>query len=425
MTLVLDNGKIIDPTKERVLKGRVVIEKGKIKDVGSIGEVDVPENSEVIDVRGCAILPGLIDAHIHITGFRSGDYIKEGLLTPFGLFVARAIKDLESVLDAGYTTICDAGSTVALHLRDAVMEGTAKGPRIVAAGYPISQTFGHGDLHFLPPKLVDARESLLTFPFQSLLCDGMDECRKAARYALRMGADFIKIFVTGGVASQRDRPEYPQMTKEEIVAIVEEAKRARKFVHAHAESSEGYINAVEAGVDVLAHGVDLNEDAINISLEKDVTLIPTLTIGDIILKFGASAGLPEWAVEKVGEIYDRHVESVKEAYRAGVRIATGTDFFIGAKEVQLYGMNSLEIKLLTEKIGMNGMEVLRAATLNAAKAAHLDGVGSLEKGKIADVIVVEGDPVESPDVLLDKRRIKIVIKEGSIVKNLMDLNNTS
>ncbi len=264
MSLVLDNGRVINPAEDKVLgKGRLVIEKGKIKDVGSAGEVSIPENSEVIDVKGCTILPGLIDAHIHFTGFRSGDYIKEGLLTPFGLFVARAIKDMESVLDAGYTTVCDAGSTVALHLRDAIREGTVRGPRIVAAGYPISQTFGHGDFHFLHPKLVDARESLLTFPFQSLLCDGEDECRKAARYALREGADFIKIFVTGGVASQRDRPEYPQMTKKEIAAIVEEAKRARRFVHAHAESSEGYINAIEGGVEVvISKGVTGNRSRI-------------------------------------------------------------------------------------------------------------------------------------------------------------------
>ncbi len=421
MSLVID-GRIINPAKNEVLsKGRIVIEEGKIKDVGSTGEVEVPENSEVIDVKGCTILPGLIDAHIHFTGFRSGDYIKEGLLTPFGLFVARAIKDLEVVLDAGYTTVCDAGSSVALHLREAVNEGVVRGPRIVAAGYPLSQTFGHGDFHFLHPKLVDARESLLNFPFQSLLCDGEDECRKAARHALREGADFIKIFVTGGVASQRDKPEYPQMTRKEIAAVVEEAKRAGKFVHAHAESSEGYINAVEEGVDVLAHGMDLNEDAINLSIEKDVTLIPTLTIADVILKFGSAAGLPEWAIEKTREVHERHVESIRGAYKAGVRIATGTDFFIGAKEIQLYGMNSLEISLLTDLIDMRPMDVLKAATFNAAKAAHSDHViGSLEKGMIADLIVVDGNPLDDPKVLLDKKKVTIVIKEGSIVKNLLE-----
>lgn len=125
------------------------------------------------------------------------------------------------------------------------------------------------------------------------------------------------------------------MTPREIRAVVEEAKRAKRFVHAHAESSEGYINAVEGGVEVLAHGMDLNDDAINLSVERDVTLIPTLTIADIILKLGPAAGLPDWVIEKTEEVHDVHRESVKRAYRAGVRIATGTDFFIGSKEAAL------------------------------------------------------------------------------------------
>ncbi len=167
--------------------------------------------------------------------------------------------------------------------------------------------------------------------------------------------------------------------------------------------------------------MDLNDDAINLSLERDVTLIPTLTIADIILKFGETAGLPEWTIEKIKEVHERHIESVKEAYRAGVRIATGTDFFIGAKEIQLYGMNSLEVSLLTDLAGMKAMDVLRAATYNAAKATHLDHLtGSLEKDMFADLIVVEGDPLDDPKILLDKKRVKIVVKEGVIVKNLLE-----
>ncbi len=310
--------------------------------------------------------------------------------------------------------MCDAGSTVALHLRDAVKEGTVKGPRIVASGYPLSQTFGHGDLHFLPVELVDPRTSPLKFPFQSLLCDGEDEFRKGARYALREGADFVKIFVTGGVASQKDRPDYPQMTPREIRAVVEEARRAQRFVHAHAESSEGYINAVEGGVRVLAHGMDLNDDAINLSVEEGVTLIPTLTIADVILKLGTAAGLPDWVVEKTKEVHDVHLETVRRAYREGVRIAAGTDFFIGSKEVQLYGLNAIELKLLHDT-GMKAMDVLKAATCNAAIAAGLN-TGSLESGKLADIIVIDGDPLDNPSILVNRDRIKVVIRDGQILK---------
>ncbi len=396
--MIVLEGRLLNPASEDVFaRGRVVIDGSRIVDAGRCSEVDVPENARVYDVGG-TIMP-----HVHYTGFRSGDYIKEALLTPFGVFVARAIRDLRATLEAGYTTVCDAGSVVALHLRDAVEERTVDGPRIVAAGYPLSQTFGHGDLHFLPVELVDPRTSPLMLPFQSLLCDGED--RKGARYVLRTGADFVKIFVTGGVASQRDKPEYPQMTRREIEAVVEEARRAGRFVHAHAESSEGYINAVEAGVKVLAHGMMLNDDAINASLEKDIVLIPTLTISDVILKLGHSAGLPDWALEKAREVYEVHRDSVRRAYRAGVRIATGTDFFIGAKDVQLYGLNSLEIKLLHD-LGMSAMDVLKAATCNAATAANLD-TGSLEAGKLADVVVA---------MLLNRNNIKMVIKEGRIIK---------
>jgi len=229
----------------------------------------------------------------------------------------------------------------------------------VASGYPLSQTFGHGDIHFLPPELADARTSKIKVPFQSLLCDGEDEFRKGARYVLREGVDFIKIFVTGGVASQKDKPEFPQMTRGEIAAVVEEARRAGRLVHAHAESSEGYINAVEEGVKTLAHGMDLNQDAINLSVEKDVTLIPTLSIVDVALKFGPSNNLPEWMLEKLKEVHEIHAESIKRAYRERVRLATGTDFFIGAKEVQLYGLNSLEIKLLVG-LGVKPMDALKA-----------------------------------------------------------------
>ena len=202
--------------------GCVVYEGNRIVEVGTKGSIEKCEDPVVL--KGYTLIPGLIDAHIHITGFRSGDYIKESLITPYATLVARAIKDLESLIMAGYTTIVDAGSIISLELKQAEKEGPIVSPRIIAAGYPISQTYGHGDIHFLLPELVDPRTSKLKMPFQSLLCDGPSECRKAARYALRTGADFIKVFTTGGIASEKDRPEYQQMTREELNAIVEETR---------------------------------------------------------------------------------------------------------------------------------------------------------------------------------------------------------
>lgn len=402
--------------------GCIVVKDDKIVSVGSKGSVEVPGDVEPCFLKGYTILPGLIDAHIHITGFRSGDYVKESLLTPFGVFVARSIEDLGRVLDAGFTTVVDAGSVIALHLRDAVREGSVRGPRIVASGYPVSQTFGHGDIHFLPIELVDARTSRLPSPFMSLLCDGADECRKATRYALRNGVDFIKIFTTGGVASQRDRPEYPQFTLEEIKAIVEEARRANKFVHTHAEGAEGIVNALKAGVTRIAHGIYIDQDGINLALERNAIIIPTLSVVDLLLKLGEASGLPSWALEKAREAHDVHISNIREAYRQGVRLAAGTDFFINSKDYNVYGMNGLELLLLVEKIGLSPMEAITAATVNSAYIAGLQNrIGLLKPGYIADFIAVKGNPLNDINLLVGEENISLVIREGSVVKKRIDL----
>ena len=416
--IVIDGAKIIDGKNPSIITdGIILIKDRRIADIGSRGEVDIPDDAKVINVEGKTILPGLIDAHIHYTGIRTGDIIKESLLTPYPTLVARAIKDLNATVNAGFTTICDAGGEISLHLKQAVEEGTVIGPRIIASGYPLSQTFGHGDEHYLPIKLVDVRESILNNPFSSLICDGADECRKAARYALREGADFIKIFTTGGVFSQRDKPEYPQFTLNEIKVIVEEARRAGRFVHAHAEGAEGIKNALIAGVKVIAHGDYIDDDGINLALEKNAVLIPTLSISKLTIEYGASTGMPEWALEKQRNMYDIAISNIKKAYKAGVLIATGTDFFLNIPEHNIYGSNSMELSLLVNEIGMKPMEAIIAATKNAALATGMeDKIGVLEKGRIADLIVVDGDPLKDITVLESLDKIVGVIKEGIIIK---------
>ena len=416
--IAIDGARIINGKDSHpITDGIILIKDKKIVDLGSRGEVDVPSDAEIIDVKGKTILPGLIDAHIHYTGLRTGDIIKESLLTPYSTLVARAIKDLEATLNAGFTTICDAGGEISLHLKQAVEEGTVIGPRIIASGYPLSQTFGHGDIHFFHPKLVDARETPFKIPFSTLLCDGADECRKAARYALREGADFIKIFATGGVFSQRDRPEYPQFTVSEIKAIVEEAERADKFVHAHAEGAEGIKNALLAGVKVIAHGDYIDDDGVNLAIEKKALLIPTLSISKLTIEYGVSAGMPEWALEKQSSMYNITVSNIKKAYRAGVLIATGTDFFLSIPDHPIYGVNSMELSLLVNEIGMKPMEAIVAATRNASLATGMENdIGVLEKGRIADLVVVDGDPLKDITILKDLNRIVGIVKEGTIIK---------
>lgn len=420
--LLLRAWKIFGTEEGSLIKGEVLIENGTIKAVGKQGELGEPSDGEIIDLGNAVLMPGLIDAHLHITGFRTGDIVKEPLLTPFGVLVARAIKDLESLIMAGYTTIKDSGSIIAVHLREAINEGTAIGPRIVAAGPPISQTFGHADAHYLPVELVDIRKTSILNPFASLICDGESECRKAARYAFRYGADYLKIMATGGVLSQRDSPRHRQFTKSEIRAIVEEAEAVGSFVEAHAQGEEGIINALEAGVRDIAHAIYIGDEGIRLAKERRAIIIPTLSIVHRILEKGSEAGIPEWGLKKSEEVYRDHISNIRKAYREGVKIATGTDFLGGP--LAPHGMNSMEIKLLIEKVGMTPEEALTAATTNAAEAAGLGNrVGKIREGYVADLIAVKGDPTQDINSLMNKDNIVMVMKEGKILKNMLKSEN--
>jgi imidazolonepropionase-like amidohydrolase len=414
--LVLDNVRVFSTERmDLVENGRILVEGGRISSAGSRGSVDIPPDAQVIDGGGRVALPGLIDAHLHITGMRSGDNVKEPLLTPMGVFFARGVKDLEKLIMAGFTTIVDAGGIVALHLREAVNEGTIIGPRVFAAGFSLSPTFGHGDVHYMPVEYVDARTSKFMKPLKGLICDGEAECRKAARYSMREGADFIKVMATGGVLSQRDRPEYRQFTLEELKVIVDEARAAKRFVHAHAQGKEGIMNALNAGVKVIAHAIYMDEEAALLAKEKDAVVVPTLSIVHKILEVGNNAGIPEWGLRKSEEVYRDHVENARKAKKLGVKLATGTDFLGGFFP---HGENAMELKIFVEKLGMTPGEAIRAATETAAEVAGMKGqTGKIEAGMVADIILVKENPLMSIDSLLKTENIELVMKGGEIVKN--------
>lgn len=412
--------RVVRGTGEAPLENGVVVIEGRyIKDVGTLGSVEVPDDAKVIDLKGFTALPGLIDAHLHLLGYRSLDMIKEPLLVPYAARVARVLQDLRSLVDAGFTTVVDAGSDVGLGVKYAITEGSAVGPRVVTAGYALSQTFGHGDEHYLPLEYVDVRTSRLrSF---SLICDGVDECRKAARYALREGADFIKIMASGGVLSEKDRPEYTQFTLDEIKAIVEEAEHANRFVHAHAQGSKGIANALKGGVKVIAHGIYIDEEGIELAKERNAIIVPTFAIVDQIVRYGEELGTPKWGLEKARAVYEDHLRNVRDAFRAGVKLATGTDFAGGVKALR-HGDNAVELAIFVERLGMTPLEAITCATRNAAEAAGLEGLtGTIERGKLADIIITRENPLADVKTLLNRDNIVAVVKEGRPLKDLIGL----
>jgi len=418
--LSIINANIFTSKNKEVIKnGIIIIENGKIKEIGKQNGINIPENSKIIDAKNKYVLPGLIDSHLHIDGFKTGDTLKESLLTPIGVRFARGIKDLERLINAGFTSIVDAGGIIGLQLRDAVNENTIFGPRIFAAGYFLTPTFGHGDIHYLPTEYVDVRTSkfMNTQEMTSILCDGEEECRKAARYALRENPDFIKVMATGGVLSQKDRPEYRGFTLKELKAIVDEAKATNRFVHAHAQGKEGILNSIKSGVKIIAHGIYIDDAASNLAKENSTILIPTFSILYNIVKNDSNIILPEWALKKAEEIYDISIENIKKAKRIGVKLATGTDFS-GANFCP-HGKNALELKLFVKNLGMTPSEAIISATRIASEATGQSKyIGTLEKEKLADLIILKENPIENIDILLDSNNIEIVIKNGKIIKFL-------
>ncbi|MEB3692219.1 MAG: amidohydrolase family protein, partial [Caldisphaeraceae archaeon] len=233
--------------------------------------------------------------------------------------------------------------------------------------------------------------------------------------SLREGGDFIKVMASGGVLSQRDRPENRGFTLKELKAIVDEASASGTFVHAHAEGKVGIVNSAEAGVKVIAHADMIDDEAIDKVLKANSIIVPTFAIDKVLIEKGSELGVPEWGLKKIEEIHSIHIENIKKAYKAGVKIATGTDFSGG---IGKQGDNSIELSLLVKEIGMKPKEAIISATRTSAIATGMEKmIGTLEEGKVADLIAVEGNPLENIEILRDQKNIKLVVKGGEIYKN--------
>ncbi len=402
--LVLIADRLFDGRGGILVNPVVVVEGSVIVDIGTRGSAEISGDYELVELRGVTLLPGLIDAHVHFSGLRTYSPA-EALTTPLELRALRAARDAEKALMSGFTSVRDCGSTIALHLKRAISEGTTAGPTIVGSGRPICQTGGHCDIHYLPVEEV-RRLGL------ALLCDSPWECRKAAREVLRDGADFIKVMTSGGVGSERDDPRHPQMSVEEVRAVVEEAHRVGKRVASHAQGAEGVKIAILGGVDSIEHGYFLDEEAVELMLQRGVYYVPTLCLVEFYKKTleNPPPGIPEWRLRKQEMCIDAMPRSFLLAYRAGVKIAAGTDYY--GPPLRAFG-NHADEPIAMVKYGMKPEDALIAVTKNASECLGLGNVGVLERGKVADIVGVSGDPITNIDAL---KKVVFVMKGGSVVR---------
>jgi len=405
------NGLLIDGCGKTPVPGSSVLVKSRlIEAVGEGREVTSPQDARVVDLAGLTIMPGLIDAHVHLWGLSSMAAVTWVLDDPT-LRAMRAVMDAWKVVDMGFTTVRDCGGVNGLLLKQGIEQGQLVGPRILAAGRVVTQTGGHGDpIHFLP---VEWSERSMV----GLTADGVGEVRKVARSQLRAGADFLKIMTTGGVMSERDVSTSCQFSLEEIRAFVEEAKNAEVRTASHAQGTLGIKNALHCGIDSIEHGFYLDEECIELMLKNGAALVPTLAVVDAIANKGSEAGVIQTSVEKARVAQKAHLASFKKAYKAGVLCGLGTDYL--TDPMTPMGENAVELELYVTRAGLSPMETIVCATRNNAQVLGLaDKLGTLEPRKWADFLVVDGDPSRDISVLRDKEKILDVYKEGSRVPRL-------
>jgi imidazolonepropionase-like amidohydrolase len=409
---VIENGTVIDGDGGAPLPdGAVLIEDSHIREVGPASAIRLPDrNITRIDAGGGFILPGFIDAHVHMWHY-DFDIMRE-VTDPLSLNFFRAIGNMRRTIEAGVTTVRDAGGSD-LGMKMAVDKGMVVGPRMQISITVLSTTGGHID-YWQPSGAV--LDEMFAYPGRPHgVCDGVDGVRQKVREVLRSGADVIKICSTGGVMSPMDDPRDAQYSMDELRAIVEEAANRRNTkVMSHSQGAQGTKNAVRAGIHSIEHGIFLDEEAIDLMLEHGTFLVPTLiAIIGILEMHETRHNMPEWGVRKARELLDVHRESIAKAHKAGVKIAMGTDV-----PVVPHGENLRELGLMCS-IGMSPMEVIVSSTRTAAEClGWQDRIGTLEAGKLADVVITRINPLNELTALEKTENITLVMKGGDIVKDI-------
>jgi imidazolonepropionase-like amidohydrolase len=400
--VVIHAGHLLDVKTGKILENQTILVEGdKITKVTAKLDQLLPQGTTFIELPNATVLPGLIDAHTHITFDPVFGYSMLGISAPREALTGA--KNARVTLEAGFTTIRNVGargySDVAL--RDAINAGDVPGPRMVVSGPALSITGGHCDNNLLPFDYHRTSEGV---------ADGVEAVQHKTREIIKYGADVIKVCATGGVMSKGDDPNASQFTLEEMKAIVAEAHRLGRKVAAHAHGAQGVTWASEAGVDSVEHGHLMNDTSIATLKKNGTYLVPTLYLVDWQKENAAKANLPDYVKHKMEMVSEVGQANAKKAFAAGVKIGFGTD-----AAVYPHGLNAHEFAVYV-RLGMTPLQAIQTATVNDADLlGWSDKIGTIEAGKFADIIAVDGDPLSDVTTL---ERVKFVMKGGEVVKNL-------
>lgn len=409
LELLLKNADVLDVVNGSIDRGRsILVRDGLISAIGT-GQLGA-QSQNVIDLKGRTVMPGLIDAHVHVLGELA--HVHDPNSKPRTQQVLLGAKRLHRMLRRGFTTVRDAGGAD-VGYRTAVAERTIPGPRIFISGHALSPTGGHGDKRS-QNDLSDPCGCTHLHASFGRVCDGVPNVLLAARDELRLGADQIKIVASGGVGSVGGTLHTMQFSDDEILAVVDETRRSGTYVMAHVYASAGIKRLVSLGVRSIEHGNLIEEDAAAMMAEANAYLVPNLVAYDWILKNGRAYGYPESGRPRLHEVLSAGTRSLDIARRAGVKIGFGSDL-VKDPETQ-----SNEFLLRSEV--MSPLEIIQSATLIGAEIVRMTGkLGVIAEGALADLIAVDGNPLEDLRLLTEQgRHIPLIIKEGHVEKDALE-----
>jgi imidazolonepropionase-like amidohydrolase len=396
MAIAIYKARLIDGAGQAVEQATVIVQGHTIAAAGPSRSISIPRGATRIDGRGVTVLPGLIDCHVHLCWRGEADVVKASEQETLTETLLKASRSAGQTLEAGVTTVRDLGSRdhSIFALKKAIDKGLVPGPRIIGAGLAICMIGGH-------LRRVIAQE-----------VEGVEQVRKVVREQIDAGAEVIKVIASGGVLTPGTSPDQAQMTLDELSAAVDEAKRAGRKVAAHAHAASGMKNAIHAGVHSIEHATLMDEEAAGLFTTNAVYMVPTLSALATTGACRRGCGIPDDALDKAKAMTKRHQASFRQAHRRGLLIAMGTD---AGTPFNHHGDNVQELERMVA-YGMSPMEAMLASTSAAARLIGIDDqVGTIARGKEADLLLVKGNPLRNIEILRDRTRILGVMKAGRFV----------